>query len=432
MTSALEPALAALLDHEDAIVAAQRDAWVETARHLKAIRDGELWKQRPGFEDKNFADYCRLFWDKTRTWGQQLIDALAITHMIESQNFDSDQGSAIAPANEGQALALVPLRDTPDLAATAWRRTVEQANGGAITARLVKESVKAVTTEASVHATARRNGTTARAIPRALPAGPFTVEAWNALDQDVRRRVLEHAPLDTKTFNRTNANVEWASWTWNPVTGCEHDCPYCYARDIAQRNQGGTFPLLFVPAFLPERLHAPRHMTPPPSAATQIGDQNVFVCSMADLFGKWVPQDWIDAVFEEVTAAPQWNFLFLTKFPQRLAEQAWPDNAWCGTTVDRQARVATAERSFRGVRAGVKWLSCEPLLERLTFTSLAMFDWVVIGASSKSTQTPEFQPPWEWVEHLITQARAAGCQIYLKPNLTSRPREYPGVLELPA
>jgi pyruvate-formate lyase-activating enzyme len=24
-------------------------------------------------------------------------------------------------------------------------------------------------------------------------------------------------------------------WSWNPVTGCLHDCPYCYARDIANR-----------------------------------------------------------------------------------------------------------------------------------------------------------------------------------------------------
>src|SRR5262249_29637310 len=76
-----------------------------------------------------------------------------------------------------------------------------------------------------------------------------------------------------------------------------------------------------------------------------------------------------------------------------------------------------AERSFAGVQAGVKWLSCEPLLERLTFSSLAMFDWVVIGGCSRGTQTPEFQPPWEWVEHLMGQARAAGCQIYVKPNL---------------
>ena len=34
------------------------------------------------------------------------------------------------------------------------------------------------------------------------------------------------------TFNSTNEMVDWAKWTWNPVTGCEHNCIYCYARTI--------------------------------------------------------------------------------------------------------------------------------------------------------------------------------------------------------
>lgn len=262
-------------------------------------------------------------------------------------------------------------------------------------------------------------------------AEAYDVPNWEALSPVERNWLIEHAPLERRaTFNSTNDNVEWASWTWNPVTGCEHNCDYCYARDIAN----DTYKELpdgerFTPVFRPIRLHAPRHTRVPatydPAHTKTIGQKNVFVCSMADLFGKWVPQQWIDAVFTEVVQAPEWNFLFLTKFPQRLAEQDWPANAWCGTTVDRQARVRTAERSFRGVKAGVKWLSCEPMLERLTFSDLSMFDWVVIGGASKSTQTSAFQPPTEWVEHLVWQARAAGCQVYFKTNLGYRPREYP-------
>ena len=40
-----------------------------------------------------------------------------------------------------------------------------------------------------------------------------------------------------------------------------------------------------------------------------------------------------------------------------------------GTTVDAQARVANAERAFAKVEAKVKWLSCEPLLEPLRFST---------------------------------------------------------------
>jgi protein gp37 len=147
---------------------------------------------------------------------------------------------------------------------------------------------------------------------------------------------------------------------------------------------------------------------------------------MADLFGRWVPREWIEAVLQVVADNSQWNFLFLTKFPIRLAEFDFPANAWLGTTVDAQARVANAERAFSKVRGGVKWLSCEPLLEPLRFNSLEMFDWVVIGGASSSTQTPEFHPPRAWVESLEAQARRAGCKVYEKTNLLERIREYPG------
>jgi protein gp37 len=137
-------------------------------------------------------------------------------------------------------------------------------------------------------------------------------------------------------------------------------------------------------------------------------------------------------VFNSVKSSPEWNFLFLTKFPQRLQEindvlGGFPDNAWVGTTVDTQARVELAQRSFANIQAKVKWLSCEPLLEHLQFTSLEMFDLVVIGGQSASyyNETPELQPEWSWVESLHNQARASGCAVYWKENLTVRPKEMP-------
>jgi protein gp37 len=246
-----------------------------------------------------------------------------------------------------------------------------------------------------------------------------TYKAGQALPMVQDAALIE--PDSHAVFNRTNAQVDWAWWTWNPVTGCLHDCLYCYARDIANR----FYPEKFAPTFHPDRLTASHNTPLPPEAETDIRARCVFTVSMGDLFGKWVHQEWIDAILAEVRAAPQWNFLFLTKFPQRLAEIDWPQNAWVGTTVDEQYRVAIAARAFRTITAPVKRLSCEPLRERLTFTSLAMFDWVVVGGQSKSSQAPAFQPPWEWVEHLLGQARGAGCPVYFKPNLEARPQEYP-------
>jgi len=269
------------------------------------------------------------------------------------------------------------------------------------------------------------------AVPEFKPAGPlggpqapeggFLLNEWHDLTAAERTAALAvmHQPT-TRTFNeqKDTDNIEWARWSWNPVTGCKHNCIYCYARDIAQR----FYPQKFEPTLIPERLAIP--YSQPVPAVSGPGYRNVFTCSMADLWGRWVPQEWIDAVLRAVTDNPQWNFLMLTKFPGRMAEQEWPANAWVGTSVDSQARVSAAEKAFDNVKAGVRWLSCEPLLEPLTFSSLAMFDWVVIGAQTRSSQAVEFQPQWEWVESLIWQARQAGCKVYLKTNLIGRPREY--------
>ena len=149
------------------------------------------------------------------------------------------------------------------------------------------------------------------------------------------------------TFNQTNNNVEWALWTWNPVTGCLHNCPYCYARDIANRH----YPEKFEPTFRPERLDAPKNTKLPDLSnvtdpVRRIGLRNVFTCSMADLFGKWVPAEWIHAVLKQVASNPQWTFLFLTKFPIRMAEFDFPPNTWIGTTVDSQHAVERAEKGI--------------------------------------------------------------------------------------
>jgi protein gp37 len=231
-------------------------------------------------------------------------------------------------------------------------------------------------------------------------------------------RSAEHK--SAPTLNRTNDNIEWAKWSWNPVVGCKHDCMYCYARDIANR-----FYENFEPRFYPERLMSPKITSVPQDAAEDIGLKTVFVCSMADLFGEWVPQEWIDSVLDVVRGTPKWNFLFLTKNPKRLVGLEWPKNAWVGTTVDVQARVKAAEDAFRAIKAEVKFLSCEPMQERLTFSDLSMFDWVIIGGRSRNSKLPEFQPKWEWVEDLLSQARKDSLRVYFKPNLTVRPREYP-------
>ena len=63
--------------------------------------------------------------------------------------------------------------------------------------------------------------------------------------------------------------------------------------------------------------------------------------------------------------------------------------------------------------------------QEIRFNDISVFDWVIIGGKSKSSNEPEFQPQWKWVYRLTKQAVEAGCKVYWKPNLKVRPKEYP-------
>ena len=34
--------------------------------------------------------------------------------------------------------------------------------------------------------------------------------------------------------------IDWCDSTWNPVTGCLHECEYCYALRIAEQFGGAS------------------------------------------------------------------------------------------------------------------------------------------------------------------------------------------------
>lgn len=247
-------------------------------------------------------------------------------------------------------------------------------------------------------------------------------------------------PKGKATFNQQKGTeIGWAMWSWNPVTGCNHGCDYCYARAIAtSRDMAAYYPAGFTPLFHHERLDAPANTPVPGRAAADPAHGRVFVCSMADLFGAWVPQEWIDQVVASTVANPQWEYLYLTKFPQRYDRLDLPASGWIGASVDTQHRAEptlAAMRRVAGVK--VKWLSLEPLLEPIKFSTLEGIDMIVIGAQSENVgQNPPFAPPFEWVADLVATARRDGCKVWLKTNLLGTVNgQWPGmqmIQEVPA
>ena len=218
------------------------------------------------------------------------------------------------------------------------------------------------------------------------------------------------------------------------MTGCLHGCEYCYAREIAtQQRTASAFPVGFTPLFHHERIDAPAH-TPVPDDDDD-AKRRVFVCSMADLYGRWVPKAWISQVHAAEIANPQWTYIHLTKFPRRYLDLELPETGWIGASVDEQKRVKVTEDAFRRIEGvAVKWLSLEPLRSPLKFTDLSMFDWIVIGAQTETRQptgvVPAFSPPMKWVSRICDQAEELGIPVHCKPNLLRGPgmrlpSEYP-------
>ncbi len=235
-------------------------------------------------------------------------------------------------------------------------------------------------------------------------------------------------------FNFTNENIEWAKWTWNPVTGCKLGCPYCYAKETAERFYTDmAVGKRFEPRFRQERLSIPYNMKIPESRQNEAGIKNVFVCSMGELFGEWVPDDWTKSILKVCKETPQWNYIFLTKNPEKLVKFAFSENCWVGATIDGQDRVERTLKAMGKVKAKVRFISCEPLREKLDFRPAfpplkGIIDWVIVGGQRRTTNCDEFQPEWEWVRDLEAHARSNGCSVYFKPNLALmhiRPREHP-------
>ncbi len=214
-------------------------------------------------------------------------------------------------------------------------------------------------------------------------------------------------------FNMTmrTTKIEWTERTWNPVTGCTKisaGCEHCYAEVMARRlcAMGN---LKYRNGFL-STTHKDDLLEP----LCWKTPSTIFVCSMSDLFHKDVPFDFIDKVMEVIRETPRHNYQILTKRAERMAEyfasRKIPNNVWVGVTVESKATKIRLD-SLRNLRASVRFISCEPLLEDLGELNLTGIDWIIVGGESGTQARPMKE---EWALNIKKQADSKHIPFFFK------------------
>lgn len=268
--------------------------------------------------------------------------------------------------------------------------------------------------------------------------------------------------------------IEWTDYSANPVKyrdragksvwACVRTspgCAHCYSADLAKRyRRGGEFTaaeMAGYECYLDDgelrRMLSPKRL--PAGSRCFVGD-------MTDVFGEWVPFQYLDRLFAVFALRPDVVFQVLTKRPERMREylttrdtagavaitirevapdgglaamqamgthvlrdvvqRRWPlPNVWLGTSTENQRGVDIRVPELLATPAAVRFLSCEPLLGPLDLTIRANLadglDWVVTGGESG----PRARPcDLAWLRGIVEQCRAAGVACFVK-QLGARP-----------
>lgn len=211
----------------------------------------------------------------------------------------------------------------------------------------------------------------------------------------------------------TNTKIQWTEKTWNPVTGCtkfSQGCVNCYAEGMAKRLQGmgiDAYKNGFKLTLHADKLDEPKKIKKP---------SMFFVCSMADIFHKDVPFEFIEKVMDTIEACPQHTFQLLTKRAQRMFEffsqrRPVPQNAWVGVTMENKDVLERIDILRQTPCQSVRFLSCEPLLSDLGDIDLKDIDWVIVGGESGPNARPMEK---DWVLNIKKQCEKQSVAFFFK------------------
>lgn len=200
------------------------------------------------------------------------------------------------------------------------------------------------------------------------------------------------------------SKIEWCDFTWNPVTGCQQDCEFCNSKTrlsnfkgdirlhlsdnrIIKDEQNGLFVLVkplskngsAVPA--PTGFYPTLHLYRISQVMQKIKPANILVCHSGDLFGDWIPTEWIIKIFDTCKNAPWHNYMFLTMNPKRYFELmesgllVQQDNFWYGTRVTQNIQAFTADGYHT-------FLYIDPIGRFVERYVLPPAEWMLLGSGA--------------------------------------------------
>lgn len=232
-------------------------------------------------------------------------------------------------------------------------------------------------------------------------------------------------------MNGPNNKIGWCDFTANPVRGkCQHACSYCYAEAIRKRYKWPA-KIEFKPNWFNSRQgdkFIKKHERFPV----------VFVGSMHDIFGEWIPSAQIQGIINLCAKKDACRFVFCTKNPKRYQEFKsfrYLDNCILATTVTCQedewrivellktdccCRMLSIEPMLGPVN--LKLGGCVPLNTKNEYgcpggicgecdAPTIDIDWVVLGCESGPHRRP---CEIEWMIDIVEQCQAAGVPVFVK------------------
>ena len=235
-----------------------------------------------------------------------------------------------------------------------------------------------------------------------------------------------------------NSKIEWLSviddngekhpgHTFNPWIGCTHKspgCKFCYAENLMDTRMKKVE---WGAKGVRQKTNDKYYKGPIDwnRKASKKGVQElVFCASLADVFDEHPSIDpaWREELWSLVHQCESLSWLLLTKRPENISmfipeswgTSGWPDNVWLGTSVEDQKRADERIPLLLEHDAVVRFLSCEPLIEKVDLSGrLDGIDWVIVGGESglKSKIRPMEE---DWLLSIIGQCREQNVAVFVK------------------